>query len=93
MSKPKVKVKEPPVLHKWRIENPDAKCPRHQKKEYRLLVKAAWEDGWKCVKRKKYIHCYPPDEDLDGVWVPSTASSQRTLRNVTANFQAAGLAV
>jgi len=41
--------------HRWRIEHPDASCPHHPKKDYRLLVKAAWAAGWKCEKRRKYI--------------------------------------
>jgi hypothetical protein len=85
--------KAKPQQHRWRTENPKAKCPRHNDKDYRLLIKAAWDEGWKCVKKKKYIHCYPPDETKDGVWVPMTPSSQRRLRNVRANFKAAGLPV
>lgn len=85
--------KAKPQQHRWRTENPEAKCPRHNDKDYRLLVKAAWAAGWKCVKKTKYIHCYPPDETKDSVWVPMTPSSQRTLRNVKSNFKAAGLSV
>lgn len=85
--------KAKPQQHRWRTENPEAKCPGHTDKDYRLLVKAAWGAGWKCVKKKKYIHCYPPDETKDSVWVPMTPSSQRRLRNVKANFRAAGLPV
>jgi hypothetical protein len=79
--------------HKWRDENPDAKCPRHPKKDYRLLVEAAWDAGWRCEKRKKYIYCYPPDETQDWVWIPMTPSGSRTLKNVKSNLQAAGLDV
>jgi hypothetical protein len=85
--------KAKPEKHRWRTDNPDAKCPRHPKKDYRLLVEAAWAAGWKCEKGTKYIFCYPPDKEQDRVWVPTTPSSQRTLRNVKSNFRAAGLAV
>jgi len=85
----KTKVKK----HRWRVDNPKAKCPRHPKKDYRLLVEAAWAAGWKCEKGTNYIFCYPADPTLDRVWVPMTPSSARTLRNVKSNFRAAGLAV
>lgn len=76
--------------HQRRIEKPDAKCPRHQKKEYRLLVEAAWAAGWWCERRRKYIYCFPPDEKLDIVKIPMTPH-QRTIHNVRASLVAAGL--
>jgi hypothetical protein len=79
--------------HRWRIENPDAKCPRHSKKDYRPLVETAWNAGWKCERRRKYIYCWPPDEASDCVKVPMTPSGSRTLTNVRRNFRAAGLVV
>lgn len=85
--------KAKPKKHRWREENPQAKCPRHPKKDYRLLVEAAWAAGWKCMKGTNYIFCYPPDKTLDRVWVPTTPSSPRTLRNVKSHFRAAGLEV
>lgn len=76
--------------HRRRTEKPDAKCPRHQKKEYRLLVEAAWAAGWWCERRRKYIYCFPPDENLDIVKIPMTPH-QRTIHNVRASLVAAGL--
>jgi hypothetical protein len=91
MSKPKPKVKEPPELHPWRVENSGAKCPNHPKKDYRLLVKAAWAAGWKCEKRRKYIYVSPVDPDADRVKIPMTPSSSRTLENTKAALRSAGL--
>jgi hypothetical protein len=76
--------------HQRRIKNPDAKCPRHPKKEYRLLTEAAWEAGWWCERRRKYIYCYPPDKTLDIVKIPMTPN-QRTIHNVKRNLKASGL--
>jgi hypothetical protein len=84
------KVKKTPEMHERRLENPDAKCPRHQKKEYRLLVEAAWAAGWWCEKRRKYIYCFPPDKQMDIVKIPMTPNN-RTIRNVKAFLAAAGL--
>lgn len=78
------------MRHERRIENPEAKCPRHPKKEYRLLVESAWEAGWWCEKRRKYIYCYPPDKTQDIVKIPMTPN-QRTIHNVKRNLGAAGL--
>jgi hypothetical protein len=85
----KAKVKK----HRWRIENPKAKCPRHPKKDFRQLVEGAWAAGWKCKRQRKYIYCWPPDEKSDWVKVPMTPSSSRTLANVRRNFRAAGLVI
>ena len=85
----KAKVKK----HRWRAENPDAKCPRHPKKDYRLLVEAAWAAGWKCERRRKYIYCYPPDPRADWVKVQMSPSSSRTYSNIKRNFRAAGLSL
>lgn len=82
-----------PPKHRWRIENPNAKCPRHPRKDYRPLVEAAWAAGWKCERRRKYIYCCAPDPNADWVKVPMTPSSSRTLENVKRNFRAAGLSL
>jgi hypothetical protein len=84
------KVKKTPRKHERRIDKPEAKCPRHPKKEYRLLVEAAWAAGWWCEKRRKYIYCFPPDKKLDIVKIPMTPNN-RTIRNVKASLVAAGL--
>jgi hypothetical protein len=91
MSKPKTK--KPPELHPWRVANPEAKCPNHPRKEYRLLVKAAWEAGWKVERRRKYIYCTPLDPEADIVKIAMTPSSSRTLENTKAALRAAGLDV
>lgn len=83
------KAKEP-KLHEKRIENPNAKCPKHPKKEFRLYVEAAWKQGWWC-ERRTYIYCRPPDKTKDTVKVPLTPSDWRTIRNVKRNFAASGL--
>lgn len=81
-----------PQKHERRIEKPDAKCPRHPKKDYRELVDAAWKAGWWCEKRRKYIYCKPPDKALDIVKIPMTPN-QRTIHNVIRNLRASGLDV
>lgn len=84
---------EEPKLHPKRLAHHDAKCPRASKKEYRPLVKAAWNAGWWCEKRgSNYIHCYPPD-DGEVVIVKSTPSGSRTLENTKARFRRSGLDV
>jgi hypothetical protein len=84
---------KPPDQHAWRAANPKAKCPHHPRKDYRLLVKAAWGAGWKVERRKKYIYCTPPDPTADIVKIAMTPSSSRTLENTKASLRAAGLAV
>jgi hypothetical protein len=79
-----------PKLHPKRLANPDAKCPRHPKKEWRPLIEAAWDAGWWC-ERRTYIYCYPPDQSKDIVKVPLTPSGWRTIRNVKRNFNDSGL--
>jgi hypothetical protein len=86
MAKAKSKIQK----HERRIDKPNAKCPRHPKKEYRLLVEAAWAAGWWCEKRRKYIYCFPSDKERDIVKIPMTPN-KRTIRNVKASLVAAGL--
>jgi hypothetical protein len=79
--------------HPKRRANPRATCPRHPKKEYRRLVRAAWEAGWWCERnRKNYIFCYRPSDDAR-VHVPSTPRKQGTLNRVTDRFRKLGLDV
>lgn len=78
-------------MHPKRIENPMARCPRHPKKDWRPLVEAAWQAGWWCERRKKYIYCYALDPAQTIVKVPMTPSDWRTFRNKTRDFRAAGL--
>ena len=84
------KAKKRTKSHERRLKNPEARCPRHPKKEYRLIVEAAWAAGWWCEKRRKYIYCFPPDKSLDIVKIPMTPH-QRTIHNVKASLAAAGL--
>jgi hypothetical protein len=91
MTRPKPKrPKKPQEQHPKRAENPKAKCPRHQRKEWRPLVEMAWKAGWWCEQRRKYIYCYAPNR-VDIVKIPITPSSARTLRNKKRDFAAAGL--
>jgi hypothetical protein len=78
-------------LHPKRVEHPDAKCPNHPRKEYRLMVRKAWDHGCWCEKRRKYIYCYPPDGKSRVVKVPMTPSSSWTLRSVKGRFAKAGV--
>jgi hypothetical protein len=88
MQKP---IKKPPDRrHPKRQANPDATCPRHPDKEWRPIVKAAWEAGWWCVQRRKYIYCYALNGE-DIVKVPMSPSDWRTIRNKKADFRHAGL--
>jgi hypothetical protein len=80
-------------LHPKRIANPNAKCPNHPDKDLRKLVKAAWKQGWWCERRRKYVYCYAVDEARTIVKAPMTPSDWRTYRNVTRNFEAAGLSL
>ncbi len=79
-------------MHPRRRANPSAKRPRHARKDYDALVKAAWEAGWWCERKgTNHIACYPPGGAY--VMMPSTPSGSRTLANVRAKLRRAGLAV
>lgn len=66
-------------MHPKRLENPEAKRPKAPRKDYDRLVKAAWDAGWWCERRRSnYIFCYHPNES-DYVVVKSTPSKQGTL--------------
>jgi hypothetical protein len=82
---------DPRALHRKRRENPEARCPHHPKKELRPFVKQAWDAGWWCERRRKYIFCFPPDGTTGFVKVPMSPSGPRTIYNVKQNFAAAGL--
>ena len=80
-------------MHPKRLENPDAKCPRHPRKEYRRLIEAAWEAGWWCWRdSNNYIRCRDPG-GFGTIPVPSTPSKQGTLNVKTRQFRRAGLDV
>lgn len=91
MSRPKSPDDEERPLHRKRLANPDARCPPHPKKEWRLLVQRAWDDGWWCEHRRKYVVCFPADETSDAIKVPMSPSGSRTFRNVERRFARAGL--
>jgi len=84
--------REEAAVHPKRLQNPQATCPKHTKKDYHALVKSAWDAGWWCVRKKtNYIHCYPPD-DGRVVIVPSTPNSRgNRLNNLKAEFADRGL--
>ncbi len=79
------------TLHPKRLANPNAKCPRHPKKEWRPLVERAWAAGWWCEMRDHYIRCWPKDRSVQAVSIPSTPSSSRALINYTKKMERAGL--
>lgn len=80
-------------MHRKRTENPDAKRPKHPRKEYDPLIAAAWDAGWWAERSSKnYIILFPPDGGRF-VPVPSTPSGTRTLRNVRAQLRKRGLDV
>lgn len=85
--------KPKPKLHPLRIANPDARCPRHNKKEWRSLAEKVWAAGW-WIERggSNYLKCLPPD-DGRMILMESTPSSPYTLRNRTAQFRRAGVDV
>lgn len=78
-------------LHPKRRKQPRARRPKVPNKDLNKLVKAAWEQGWWCERGKKnHVKCMAPT----GGWVvdvPSTPSSQRTVRNKRAQFRRYGL--
>jgi hypothetical protein len=79
------------ALHRKREANPDARCPRHPKKDLRPFVERPWESGWWCEQRRKYIFCYPPDETKSAIKVPMSPSGPRTMQNLRGAFAKAGL--
>jgi hypothetical protein len=82
-----------PELHSKRHATPHARCPRHQDKDYRRLVNAAWAAGWWCERGKNnYIKCYAPN-DRGVVSVPSTPRKQGTIHIVARKFRKLGLDV
>lgn len=82
---------EPPDFHPKRLANKLAKCPKHPKKEWRELVQDAWDAGWWCEWRTKYIRCCPPDRSLEAVSLPTTSSSHRSLINSRKKMERSGL--
>lgn len=82
---------DPPDMHAKRLANPDATCPKHPDKDFNRLVQRAWDAGWWCEWRRKYIRCWPPDRRLEGVSLPTTPSSSRSLMNYTKKMERAGL--
>jgi hypothetical protein len=80
-------------MHPKRLENPDARCPRHPRKEYRQLIEKAWDAGWWCWRdHNNYIRCRDP-EGKGTVPVPSTPSKQGTIHITARRFRALGLDV
>jgi hypothetical protein len=70
--------------------------PRHQDKDYRALVQAAWDAGWWCRRAKKnHILCYPPrrsgEPERGAVNVPSTPRKQGSLGLTAQKFRRLGL--
>lgn len=80
-------------LHPKRVENPEAKCPRHPKKEPRKLVDGAWERGAFCEWGRDAIYCYPPDGVTASVRVSIGPQTPQDLRNLKARFARAGLSM
>jgi len=81
----------PTPLHKDRIDDPDAKRPKHTRKDFDSLIRAAWDQGWSVTKTgKNYLLCKHPTNG-SFVKVPSTPSSNRTLMNKRSEFKRGGL--
>ena len=80
------------TLHPKRLENPNAKCPKHPDKDLRPLVQLAWDAGW-WVERRTYIFLYPLDPTQEIIKVPLTPSDHRTPRNVRGKLRRAGLEI
>lgn len=80
-------------MHPKRKKNPNAKRPKLPRKDFDRLVADAWKAGWWCYRSgKNYVICQAPENGWT-VRVPSTASSQATLRNLKAKFRRYGLDV
>lgn len=92
VTKPRSSKRKTTTLHKKRREHRDERCPEHSDKDWRPIVRRAWDAGWWCVRRRKYIYCYALNGD-DIVKVPMSPSDHRTIRNVRAHFARAGLDV
>jgi hypothetical protein len=82
-------------MHPKRIANPDAKCPHHPKKEYRVLVQACWDQGWWCEKRKSgAIWVCPVNTEEAGILIHQTPSAgKRSLENKIGLLRLKGLAI
>jgi hypothetical protein len=91
VSKPKSPDEEEKPMHDRRLANPTAKCPYHPKKDWRLLVRQAWDYGWWCEPRRDGILCFPPDGTKDAVHVPMNPGQARNLGNTKRRFARAGL--
>ena len=69
----------------------DAKRPRSTTKDLDKLLKIAWKAGWPMAKAKTgHIKVLPPNSTRI-ISVPLTASSQRTVKNIRAEFRKHGL--
>jgi hypothetical protein len=80
-------------LHPKRVENPDAKCPRHPRKEPRKLIDQAWELGAFCEWGGAAIYCYPPDGVSKRIRVTTGPMTNRDLNNLQSQFARAGLSM
>jgi len=69
---------------------PTPKRPRAREKDLDKMVKQAWDAGWRCVRKRNYIYCYPPSGD-GFVVVKSTPSGSRYRKNLEKQFERAGL--
>lgn len=81
-------------LHKDRVANPDATCPKVKDGELRAMIEVAWKQGWWCKKSPKtgHVMCYPPDGGRM-VLVANTPSDHRTVPNTRSALRRSGLRI
>lgn len=69
----------------------DATRPKSTTKDLDKLLRIAWKAGWPMARAKSgHIKVLPPNSNRI-ISVPLTASSQRTAKNIRAEFRKHGL--
>lgn len=84
---------EEPPLHQWRIDNPDATCPRAGNKAVRQILSQCWMQACAVQPTKKGHYRVWPGDSTVVVIVPGTPSDHRSLRNCASQLRRAGLKI
>jgi hypothetical protein len=84
---------DPPETHPMRLAHPEKHRPKHPKKDYDRLVKAAWDAGWWCIRHSNnYIYCHRPSDNR-AVPIKSSPRKIHTLNDTVRQLRKLGLDV
>ena len=63
------------------------------RRDYEHLIKLCEQQGWRIVRGKKGVKCFPPDKSLGCSTVHLSAFELRSYRNTVAELRRKGLKV